>query len=385
MKRLTILLLLLLLLGVGDSHAQRRRKVVKKQVEPEVIEETPQERLFKSMVGNTAKVMFIDSVVVDRNDFLNHIPLSSEAGMMIAYNELFDKAGQDSSYVFANEFGTTCYYSEAENDSTRHLYSIDKLGKSWSQPKRLAELDGALQMLNYPFLMTDGQTLFFSAKGEESLGGYDIFMTRYDADGAHFYTPENYGLPFNSTANDYFLAIDDFNQLGYLVSDRYQPEGKVCIYIFEPTKSRTSFEADNINGEQLNSFARLEQIKDTWQFGNRKEALRRLGILTANKDKTTVVSADAFIINDETIYHSLADFHSKDARQLYAEYLTKKANLAKTEEQLDQHRQSYHRLSISQKQSLRAKILQAERSIQQAHTEIDALAKRIRQIENQTR
>ena len=47
-----------------------------------------------------------------------------------------------------------------------------------------------------------------------------------------FYIPDNYGLPYNSTANDYFLAIDERNNLGWLVSDRYQPEDKVCILYF---------------------------------------------------------------------------------------------------------------------------------------------------------
>ena len=51
-----------------------------------------------------------------------------------------------------------------------------------------------------------------------------------------FYIPDNYGLPYNSTANDYFLAIDERNNLGWLISDRYQPEDKVCIYIFVPNK-----------------------------------------------------------------------------------------------------------------------------------------------------
>ena len=64
------------------------------------------------------------------------------------------------------------------------------------------------------------------------LEGFDIYTTRLDVDNGGFYIPDNYGLPYNSTANDYFLAIDERNNLGWLVSDRYQPEDKVCIYIF---------------------------------------------------------------------------------------------------------------------------------------------------------
>ncbi|MFR5270404.1 MAG: hypothetical protein ACLTGI_07025 [Hoylesella buccalis] len=57
-------------------------------------------------------------------------------------------------------------------------------------------------------------------------------MTLFNSEDGTFYKPENYGLPFNSTANDYVLAIDDMYALGWLVSDRYQPEGKsVHLYI----------------------------------------------------------------------------------------------------------------------------------------------------------
>ncbi|MFR3186749.1 MAG: hypothetical protein ACLTOV_01045 [Phocaeicola sp.] len=42
------------------------------------------------------------------------------------------------------------------------------------------------------------------------------------------------GMPFNSPYNDYMYALDDFNNLGWFATDRFQPEGKVCIYVFAP-------------------------------------------------------------------------------------------------------------------------------------------------------
>lgn len=48
-------------------------------------------------------------------------------------------------------------------------------------------------------------------------------------------------MPFNSTANEYLLAIDDYDTLGWLVTDRNQPADSVCIYTFEPTSIRKDF------------------------------------------------------------------------------------------------------------------------------------------------
>lgn len=89
--------------------------------------------------------------------------------------------------------------------------------------------------VNYPFMMPDGTTFYFAATGEESIGGYDIFVTRFDSESGSFLKAENIGMPFNSTANDYMYAIDEFNDIGWFATDRSQPEGKVCIYIFIPS------------------------------------------------------------------------------------------------------------------------------------------------------
>ena len=100
--------------------------------------------------------------------------------------------------------------------------------------------------LNYPFMLSDGQTLYFAAKNEESLGGYDIYMTRYDNDERKYLAPENLGMPFNSPANDYLLVIDEFNNLGGFASDRNQPADSVCLYTFIPNESRRTYEDGTI-------------------------------------------------------------------------------------------------------------------------------------------
>ena len=245
--------MLLGLLIASPALAQKRKsaKKAKPKAQPVVVvEETPAERLFKTMLPATAKVMFIDSTVVDKSDFLSQIPLSKEAGTLSTFEAFFDRPSQVLLGVFRNEFGDRCYYADGDTLATA-LYSTDRLGNQWSKPRELTEFGRDYEMLNFPFLQTDGITLFFAAQGEHSLGGYDIFMTRYDTDEGRFYRPENYGLPFNSTANDYLIAFDEVNALGFLVSDRHQPADKVCIYVFVPTTPRQSFESEDLSESQL--------------------------------------------------------------------------------------------------------------------------------------
>ena len=70
-------------------------------------------------------------------------------------------------------------------------------------PEKATGLEEVGTDLNYPSMNSDGITLYFAAKGEASLGGYDIFITRYDAEDGSYLKPDNMGLPFNSPFNEY--------------------------------------------------------------------------------------------------------------------------------------------------------------------------------------
>ena len=91
---------------------------------------------------------------------------------------------------------------------------------------------------DFPFLLSDGTTLYFASDGEGSIGGYDIFVSRMNTEDGCFLRPDNLGMPFNSPANDYMMAINEVANLGWFASDRNQPQGKVCVYVFVPNDKR---------------------------------------------------------------------------------------------------------------------------------------------------
>ncbi len=365
----TLYLLILLLFSPLPMQAQKhgkRSKVTK-------TEKTPADRLFETMVEGTAKVMFIDSIVVDKKNFLSKIPMSKDAGTLSEQN------GQSS---YTNELGNHRIYADGDTVQGYHLYSTDLLGDIWSKPKQLVELDEEVDNVNYPFLLSDGMTLFFSGQGEKSLGGYDIFMTLFNNEDGTFYKPENYGLPFNSTANDYFLAIDDMYDLGWLVSDRYQPKDKVCIYTFVPTNPRLNFSQDNLEDKQLKSFAKLTSIKDTWAFGNRDAALKRLESLKQNNHKANSKPGFLFPINDKIVYTKIDDFKSNKTKELYTQLTEMKAQLSQNEKTLAKMRSEYSGASISEQQNMRSKLLKAEETLLQQRRDVQTFEKSVRNEEN---
>lgn len=350
-----------------NSHERAGVRPVQKE------EALSQKHLFETMLSGTAKVLFVDSMVVDKNNFFSKIPLSSDAGTL----EFIDKR-----FTYTNELKNHRIYADGDSIHGFHLFSTDYLGDSWSQPKQLKELDEEVKDAQFPFLLSDGVTLFFSAKGDKSIGGYDIFMTLFNEESGTYYKPENYGLPFNSTANDYLLAIDDVHSLGWLVSDRYQPKGKVCIYTFVPTMPRQNFTADNITDKQLEAYAKLTSIQETWKFGNREAALQRLKLLTNERQRTTEKQEFYFPINDYTVYQSINDFRSEKTKKLYRQLLELKKQLSANEDTLSQLRSQYQSSNMSGKLQMRPNLLKAEKAIQSQRIEMMNFAKQLRNEEN---
>lgn len=373
---------LALLLPLSVEAQKNKKKVVKKP--PVVIVEEPQEDpRITEMREATQQIIFIDSIVVSKNNFLSSIRINPESGRLTTYDQFFHSKNHPDSYVFVNEMGNMCYFSNKNNNGKMTLFSSDKLGEEWSKPNPVKGISEGITEANYPFMMTDGTTFYFAAKGEESIGGYDIFFTRYDSQDGKFLKPENIGMPFNSEANDYMYAIDEQSNIGYFVTDRRQPEGKVCVYVFIPPTSRHTYSIDNYSDEQLRGFADISRIADTWGNGReRKQALERLkGINTQTVAQPTKSELN-FVINDDVTYTSISQFRNPKSLSLYKEFTDKQKQLDETKKNLEKSRDFYAKAKADDKKVLRTEILDAEDTVLRLTYEVNDLEKRIRNAEN---
>jgi len=386
LKIKTIPILILALAMATGAQAQGGKKPTgyKAKTTRTAVQEKPAEEiLYEEMLPSTAKIIIIDSVVTDKTAFLDSIPLGREAGTVRTYNDFFNTDRQPEGFVYMNEFGNKKYYTETDGTGEMRLYTSDRLGGKWSVATIVSDFGGEFEDINCPFMMADGVTLYFAAKSKHGLGGYDIYVTRYDADAAKFYKPENIGLPYNSSSNDYYYIADDFNSLGWLVTDRNQPEGKVCIYTFIPSASRETYNGD-IDDNELDGLARITNIKATWGNGaERKKALARLEQLRERqKADNSKEPGMVFVINDNLTYHSIDDFKSPTNRQKYAALLNKISMLKDLTARTEDMRDRYACATVSERQSMKEDILDAEKQMEKLQTEIDAEEKSIRNAEN---
>ncbi len=113
----------------------------------------------------------------------------------------------------------------------KDLYRIKKLpnGK-WSMPMNLGPTINTDKDEDSPFLHPDGTKLYFSSKGHNTMGDYDVFKTTLDQETNSFSTPENLGFPINSVNNDIFFVLNANGTHGYYSSIREETFGGSDIY-----------------------------------------------------------------------------------------------------------------------------------------------------------
>lgn len=372
---------------LSPASAQKKRAVASAKTAVAKVDKQKEEKLAQ-MTEATQKVMFVDSVVVDKDSFLSSYLLNPEAGRIGGYGSVFGTGAQPNAYVYVNELGDKSYFSLEDSVGGFALYTSDSFDGKWSAPRPLEGIDTKEKYdgINYPFMMADGTTLCFAAKGKESIGGYDIFVTRYDSESGSFLEPDNIGMPFNSTANDYMYAIDEYGDIGWFATDRNQEAGKVCVYMFIPTTVRQTYIGGGYTEAQIKSFARLDRIADTWGDGSeREEAIERIKSVPARLGRKDEDKAWSFVVNDGVTYSKWSDFKVGESKDKFIKLLDMKRKYAKLDAALDNARDYYAASSATERKKIASEIRQSEAQVETMEASIKELEKEIRNLENKAR
>ena len=77
---------------------------------------------------------------------------------------------------------------------------------SFSEPQKLSGSVNSKFDEDFPFMHPDGQTLYFSSKGHNSMGGFDVFKSKLTS-GNQFNAPINLDFAINSPDDDIFYIV----------------------------------------------------------------------------------------------------------------------------------------------------------------------------------
>lgn len=333
------------------------------------------------IMASTQQIVFVDSVVVEKSQLLSALKMSEEAGKLLPSAQVFPNRNNNmlwSDVTFVNPLATTAIFA-APSDQTQRLHSVFRAGNGWTPATPLAGIDSLFNAPDYPFLLSDGTTLYFSAKGQESIGGYDIFVTRYNPESRQYVKPSNIGMPFNSPANEYLYAVDPTSGIGYLATDRRQAEGKVCIYSFIVPTERKDYDKESISLSELSQYAQIASIarSQVGQSATIKSVQLRKQQQKSRK-QTNSISTFRFVINDDRVCRSEQDFQNKEARALVPEWFKAYQQKIELQQQCDAAELAYARQRSDRNRQMLATL---QKQLIALSAREKALSQQIRQLE----
>lgn len=147
--------------------------------------------------------------------------------------------------------GNTLYFVSERKGGIGNgdIYVSKKINKTeWGEPVNIGPTINTIEDEVSCFIHPDGKTLFFSSKGHNSMGGYDIFKSVYE--NGKWSVPENIGYPINTVDDDVHFTLSADNKTAYY--DTYSLKGMGERDIFKIDLSRYNIMEKDARNKKYN-------------------------------------------------------------------------------------------------------------------------------------
>ncbi|MBL4594777.1 MAG: PD40 domain-containing protein, partial [Flavobacteriales bacterium] len=218
--------------------------------------------------------------------------------------------------VSLSEDGNTIFFVSYRKDGIggKDIYkSIKNSEGNWSKAENLGENINTKFDEDSPFISKDGNTLYFSSKGHEGIGGYDIFKSQL-IDGS-WSAPENMGIPVNSSVDDIYLIIDSEEKNGFFASARDGGSGGMDIYqvcMYCPSKTTNSINGLLVNdsGSPIDGSIVMKEISTDNIIGTYQAKDGKFSITTESVGKHEIL-VEAVDFEKQVLYIELPNKSSE--------------------------------------------------------------------------
>jgi hypothetical protein len=164
---------------------------------------------------------------INRGDILVSLWKKNRWSMPRSFLSKINSGFQETSFCISPDTSKIYLVSNEEKNGIgmKDIWCMTRdLKNRWSKPKNLGNI------INSPYdeeavsLSPDGRTLYFSSKGHNSMGGYDVFKSTF-LDNGNWSMPENIGYPINTPDDELFYHVDP-NQARFAYYTAYRSGGK---------------------------------------------------------------------------------------------------------------------------------------------------------------
>lgn len=294
----------------------------------------------------------------------------SEEGLLSDLSREAPSVGQLSRTAFVSADGRERWQVVSDTLGHDHLVVTGRLGDgSWdSESAREVEILGLEGgRIAFPYLLADGETISFAYSGSESLGGYDLFVSRYDREGGHLLVPQQLSAPYNTLASDLLLLRDEERGVDWLLTDRGTSAPEVlALYALSHRTER-----QDVVTKEL-----------AWMMG---DSIMQSGIalpppVRGAEAKGVQSAREPLFWLGETPVYDRSSLTGREAQHFLEQYIRKQEGLSGLQTRLDSLRKRYET-----DRSVRGEILTIEKQEEALRTELFDLRNKVIRLETKTK
>lgn len=259
----------------------------------------------EGLINKYFSIEVIQKDTIPKDELLSYYHLSKDAGQLLRAGEFFSVGVNPNQVVFRTERSNEVFFPLLGSSGKYDLYKIVRLLDAWTEAELLEGSINSDHNDLYPFLLTDGTTIYFGSDRPGGMGGLDIYQSFFDSQSGTFSEPANLGPPFNSPDDDYLLVPDIYAGKAWFATNRGVSSEQVVIAEIVWDSNVVRNLTQNIN--QIKSLASLPISENA----NPRASSTLFPGNAPKKDKKT--EQFRFLVNDTLIYTRFEHFQSKAA------------------------------------------------------------------------
>ena len=212
---------------------------IKKAAKYKVDNEIEMCRTGTQLLQAITDITVFDKAELNETDFFRRYDLSSSdySGKLLVKPDEFktslDKKKGEQSVIFLSAEKDELYFASYGTDATKgkDIFVVHKLfNGTWGKPENLGFPINTEYDEDFPFMHPNGKILYFSSKGPNSMGGYDVFRSAFDEETSTWEKPVNLDFPVNSADDDIMFVSDLTEKTAWFASSRSSPDGRMVVY-----------------------------------------------------------------------------------------------------------------------------------------------------------
>ena len=340
--------------GYRFSEAIRSFKTFKQKATPKDILQYEIDRKIeicnnaKQLLNNISDLYVFEKTDVYYKDFFRSFDVERFGGRILvkpdALKTPLDKKKETLSLCFFSKETNELFFSSYGKDGKngKDIYSaIKKDDGTWTTPKNLGKTINSIYDEDFPFLLSDGASIYFSSNGRNTMGGFDIFTSTLNE--GVWTDPENLNYPINSPADDIMFVPDSSMEYAYFASTRNSLKDMISYYkikidnrpaIEENLVLEKTDDTNTINDSAYNETVKILQEKALLEVNATENMFAKVETTDISNKNTDYAESKETIIDttEETIPDNLSNeeilvMAKKQTTDLKTEYnnlLTKK-------------------------------------------------------------